>query len=165
MKRLLKTMVAVVLAACIVPASTHAKEAQKRIATEEEIENRAGTLAITESIGVGLGMAPALAAGMVANKKIVDLLAPLLSKHVATGIAIPGGMLAFWAASAVFQVPTFYLLYKYSKDFNKESFKSIYKKAEQLSGAAAVSMVVIIPALIAAIQLSATLTNGILSLA
>lgn len=124
MKKLLKVMAAVVLAASIAPVSVYAEETQKRVATEAEIERYGTMLGIAESAGVLTGIMPTLASGMVAFNKLYNVVAPI-STYLATGIAAPGAVAAGLATMMVFNLPLWYLVKQCEKTYDEESSKKI----------------------------------------
>lgn len=129
MKKLLQTMAAVVLAASIVPVSMYAEETQKRTATEAEIENYGTALGIAETGGVLIGVLPVLASSMVTCNKLYKAIAPI-STYLATGVAVPGALIAGLATKMVFELPLLYLVKQCEKTYDEESAKKIQRNGQ-----------------------------------
>jgi hypothetical protein len=164
MKKLLKTMAAVVLAASIVPASMYAEETQKRVATEAEIENYGTVLGIAETAGVLTGALPALASGMVAFNKIYNAIAPI-STYLATGIAAPGAVVAGIATMMVFDLPLLYLVKQCEKTYDEESAKKIQGNGQTKTENWAMNAMIGVPLAFTAAVASLMITGKIASLA
>ena len=163
MKKLLKVMAAVILAASIAPVSVYAEETQKRVATEAEIESCGTMLGIAETAGVLTGIMPALASGMVAFNKLYNIVAPI-STYLATGIAAPGALAAGIATIMVFDLPLLYLVKQCEKTYDKESSKKMLWNGQTKTEDWAMNAMIGIPLAVTAAVASFMIAGKIASL-
>jgi len=151
--------------ACAIPA--YADEASSKQKTDiNDFEGWGKKIGRAELAGTVLGVVPATIAGITAHKGIYNALAPLLSNHVARGIAMPGGLLAFWGTALIFQLPTIYFM---CKAFERVD-KSFHRALNACAGQAGTHMVGplligVLPAVVTALGVAYTITAGTASLA
>jgi hypothetical protein len=162
MKTLLQTMAAVMLAATIVPVC--ADEPQKREATKAEIESCGTSAGIAELTGFLTGILPMAVTYAVVDSKIYSALLPI-SKYLASGIAIPGGVMAGLATMMVFQIPYHLLMKYYEKTYDEESIKKIVWRGQDKSENWMMNAALGIPAACVAGCLSFAIASKIASLA